>query len=132
MNRKTADKLFLFFIFSLFSPFLPLFFSFSLFFLPSRFVRWAKNLELRTIRCKFVFTIMSCFDYSLKRTSNNNRQAFKQVVFIETGNRSFQKRLENSFQSRAYLFHTLSIFQEILILVNYSNIVVIKLENNID
>ena len=58
-----------------------------------------------------------------EETSNNNRQAFKQVVFIETGNRSFQKRLENSFQSRAYLFHTLSIFQEILILVNYSNIV---------
>ena len=55
-----------------------------------------------------------------EETSNNNRQAFKQVVFIET---SFQKRLENSFQSRAYLFHTLSIFQEILILVNYSNIV---------
>lgn len=58
----------------------------------------------------------------LEEMSNNNRQASKQVVFIETSNRFFQKRLENSFQFRAYLFHILSISQKILILINYSNI----------
>lgn len=58
----------------------------------------------------------------LEEMSNNNRQASKQVVFIETSNRFFQKRLENSFQFRAYLFHILSILQKILILINYSNI----------
>lgn len=60
----------------------------------------------------------------LEEMSNNNRQASKQVVFIETSNRFFQKRLENSFQFRAYLFHILlfHILQKILILINYSNI----------